>query len=129
MTTGTADTKGGRPPYPPRDPLPTDAQTTAEARIADVSPPDVPILDAPADGVPPVVDTPKALADASARLTGGAGPLALDTERAQGFRYTAKAYLIQFRREGAGTVLLDPVAFEGSGPRADLHALADGPGE
>ncbi len=46
------------------------------------------ILEAPADGVPDIVDTPDALAAASAALAAGTGPIAIDTERAQGFRYS-----------------------------------------
>lgn len=87
--------------------------------------PTYPILATPAEGIPPVVDTPEALASTRAALAGGAGPLAVDTERAQGYRYTAKAYLIQLRRQGSGTHLIDPVAFEDGQPRADLHELAD----
>jgi ribonuclease D len=34
----------------------------------------------------------------------------VDAERASGFRYGQRAFLVQFRREGAGTVLIDPVA-------------------
>jgi ribonuclease D len=33
----------------------------------------------------------------------------VDAERASGFRYSNRAYLVQIRREGAGTVLIDPV--------------------
>ncbi|WP_342373465.1 ribonuclease D [Propioniciclava soli] len=77
----------------------------------------------PADGIPPVVDTPDALARTIDRLTAGTGPVALDTERAHGFRYWPKAYLIQVRRAGSGTHLIDPVAFEAGAPRADLSAL------
>lgn len=87
--------------------------------------PTYPVLDTPADGIPSVVDTPAALAETRAALVGGTGPLAVDTERAQGYRYTAKAYLIQLRRQGAGTHLIDPVAFEQGEPRADFHDLAD----
>jgi len=83
-----------------------------------------PILEAPADGIPPVVDTPEALAETRRALREGQGPIAIDTERAQGYRYTAKAYLIQLRREGSGTHLIDPVAFEGGAPRADFSAMA-----
>lgn len=79
----------------------------------------------PAGGVPPVVDTPDALAAALAELLAGSGPLAVDTERAQGFRYTGKAYLIQLRREGGGTHLVDPTAFEDGRPRADLSGFAE----
>lgn len=84
-----------------------------------------PVLDVPADGIPDVVDTPTGLDATRASLRSGTGPLSVDTERAQGFRYTAKAYLIQVRREGSGTHLIDPIPFEGDAPRADLSALAD----
>lgn len=64
---------------------------------------------APVDGVPEVVDSPRLLAAAAARLAEGTGPLAVDAERASGFRYSNRAYLLQFRRAGAGTVLVDPI--------------------
>lgn len=83
-----------------------------------------PVLSVPADGIPAVVDTPEALIQARQALAGGTGPVAIDTERAQGYRYTAKAYLIQLRRAGAGTHLIDPVAFEVGQPRADFDELA-----
>ncbi|MFC4602797.1 HRDC domain-containing protein [Rhodococcus kronopolitis] len=79
----------------------------------------VPLL-APADGVPDVVDSPRMLDEAVAQLAGGTGPLAVDAERASGFRYSARAYLLQFRRAGSGTVLIDPI------PVADrMGALAE----
>jgi ribonuclease D len=71
--------------------------------------PEVPILAAPADGVPDIVDTPEGLARLVQLFAEGTGPVAVDTERAQGYRYSARAYLLQFRREGAGTALLDPI--------------------
>jgi ribonuclease D len=43
-------------------------------------------------------------------LASGHGPFAIDAERASGFRYSNRAYLIQIRRAGAGTVLIDPVS-------------------
>ena len=89
------------------------------------SAPEYPVLALPADGVPPVVDTPDALAASREALRHGRGPLAIDTERAHGYRYSAKAYLIQVRREGAGTHLIDPVAFEDGCPRSDVHDFAD----
>ncbi len=97
----------------PPDGTPT-AEPPAEPRL----------LSAPADGVPEIVDTPAALEAAIEALRGGRGPLAVDTERAQSYRYSAKAYLIQLRRAGAGTVLLDPVALEGDADRADLSGAA-----
>jgi ribonuclease D len=64
----------------------------------------------PADGLPPVIVTAEALAEAVARLAAGTGPLAIDAERASGYRYGQRAYLVQLRRAGAGTVLIDPIA-------------------
>ncbi|WP_084144211.1 ribonuclease D [Amycolatopsis taiwanensis] len=71
------------------------------------------LLQEPADGTPPVVVDPAGLAHACAQLAGGTGAVAVDTERASGYRYWPKAYLVQLRREGAGTVLVDPIALEG----------------
>lgn len=87
--------------------------------------PELPILAAPADPVPPVVDTDEALAGTVAALAGGRGPIAIDAERAQSYRYSAKAYLIQIRREGSGTHLIDPIAFAPEGGLADLSAVAE----
>jgi len=72
------------------------------------------LLTEPADGVPPVVETPAALETAAAALAAGSGPVAVDTERASGYRYSQRAYLVQLRRAGAGTVLVDPVALNGA---------------
>ncbi|QIK73438.1 ribonuclease D [Propioniciclava coleopterorum] len=105
-------------------PHPSEPESTTE--------PDAPsytLVSAPADGVPEVVRTPEALAATVRALAAGTGPLAVDTERAHGFRYTGRAYLIQLRRAGAGTVLLDPIAFSGDADRADLHDLADAVGD
>ncbi len=69
----------------------------------------VPLLE-PRDGLPPLVTSPAALAEATDRLRAGTGPVAVDAERASGFRYGHRAFLVQFRRHDAGTVLIDPVA-------------------
>lgn len=84
-----------------------------------------PVLAHPAEGIPDVIDSPASMAAGRQALQAGTGPLALDTERAHGFRYTAKAYLIQIRREGGGTHLIDPLAFEAGAQRADLAEFAD----
>ena len=42
-------------------------------------------------------------------IAAGEGPVAIDAERASGYRYGQRAYLVQVRREGAGTWLIDPV--------------------
>ncbi|MGO4342810.1 HRDC domain-containing protein [Pedococcus sp. 2YAF34] len=64
----------------------------------------------PADGVPPVVQTERGLLEAAAAIAAGEGPVALDAERASGYRYGQRAYLVQLRREGSGTWLIDPIA-------------------
>lgn len=70
------------------------------------------MLTTPREGTPQPVETPEALQEATKRLAAGSGPLAVDAERASGYRYSHRAYLIQLRRAGAGTVLIDPVPFE-----------------
>jgi ribonuclease D len=77
------------------------------------------VLTAPRDGTPEPVSTQAGLARAAKLLAAGTGPVAVDAERASGYRYTHKAYLVQVRREGAGTVLIDPL------PIGDLSPLAD----
>jgi len=69
----------------------------------------IPLL-APRDGMPPVVATADALAEVTGKLAGGDGPVAVDAERASGYRYGQRAYLVQLRRAGTGTVLIDPIA-------------------
>jgi ribonuclease D len=68
-----------------------------------------PLLE-PRDGLPPIVASQEALKAAIRSLAGGTGPVAVDAERASGFRYGHRAFLVQFRRQDAGTVLIDPVA-------------------
>ncbi|MBD8024095.1 ribonuclease D [Microbacterium gallinarum] len=55
-----------------------------------------------------VIDRLDDLIDASRRLGEGHGPVAVDVERASGFRYSQRAYLIQVFRRGAGVFLFDP---------------------
>lgn len=64
------------------------------------------------DPLPAVVDTPEQLQATCDAILAGAGPIALDAERASGYRYSQRAYLIQIRREGSGTHLVDPTAFD-----------------
>ncbi|KRF04571.1 ribonuclease D [Arthrobacter sp. Soil782] len=71
----------------------------------------LPLLDEPQDGVPYVIDTPAGLERAASELAAGTGPAAVDAERASGFRYGQRAFLVQIRREGAGTWLIDPEPF------------------
>ena len=62
----------------------------------------------PAGGVPLVRHTPEQLNSALEVLRRGSGPIAIDTERAAMYRFDDRAYLIQVRREEAGSFLLDP---------------------
>jgi ribonuclease D len=55
-----------------------------------------------------VIESPADFDDAVRRLGDGEGPIAVDAERASGFRYSQRAYLIQMYRRGAGTFLFDP---------------------
>ena len=78
----------------------------------------VPLLQ-PAQGTPPVIDTEAKFKDAIAQLSQGHGPFAVDAERASGFRYSARAYLIQVKRNSGGLHLIDPIPF---GPGHELFA-------
>ncbi|MEU9981648.1 ribonuclease D [Streptomyces sp. NPDC050856] len=101
----------------------TDAQETAAETVLRTTgggPPDdgvagvavdgtpIPLLE-PRDGIPPVVADEHSLAEVTAAFAAGTGPVAVDAERASGYRYGQRAYLVQLRREGAGTALIDPV--------------------
>ena len=70
----------------------------------------VPLLQ-PANGTPDVIDTESAFQDALKKLGQGSGPFAVDAERASGFRYSARAYLIQIKRLDGGLHLIDPIPF------------------
>lgn len=96
-------------------------QEPAEAAAPEPEP--LPLL-APADGVPPLSVYAREIASAAELLASGTGPFAVDAERASGFRYSNRAYLIQIRRAGAGTVLIDPVS-HGGDPLTVLRPVAE----
>ncbi|MEU6404891.1 ribonuclease D [Streptomyces sp. NPDC046985] len=109
----------------------TDARETAAdcpLRTTGGAPPDdggssetgapIPLLE-PREGIPPVIADAAALAETVAAFAAGSGPVAVDAERASGYRYGQRAYLVQLRRQGAGTALIDPVACP------DLSALGE----
>ena len=75
--------------------------------------------------MPPVVDSAGALADVVRRFAAGSGPVAVDAERASGYRYSQRAYLVQLRRTGAGTALIDPIACPDLGELSDAIADAE----
>jgi ribonuclease D len=95
---------------------PGDEDATAEPEA-------IPLLE-PAGGVPKLSVSAADIAAAAAQLADGHGPFAVDAERASGFRYSNRAYLIQIRRDGAGTVLIDPVS-HGGDASAVLRPVAE----
>lgn len=86
------------------------SETTPEVPAA------VPLL-APAQGVPDVIETSEKFESALDQLKKGDGPFAVDAERASGYKYSARAYLIQIKRTNGGLHLIDPIAF---GPGHEL---------
>ncbi|MEU6015695.1 ribonuclease D [Streptomyces sp. NPDC047515] len=86
----------------------TSLRTTGGAPPDDVAPAPIPLLE-PREGIPPVVASDDALARVIAAFAAGSGPVAVDAERASGYRYGQRAYLVQLRRNGAGSALIDPV--------------------
>ena len=72
-----------------------------------INPHDVVDYPHPKDGLPEITATPAQLSRAAQLLAAGRGPIAVDAERASGFRYGQDAYLIQLRRDGVGTLLID----------------------
>jgi ribonuclease D len=99
--------------------LPQAADDQPESTEPDVTP-----LLHPADGVPDLSTTAREIAAAAEVLAGGDGAFAVDAERASGFRYSNRAYLIQIRRARAGTVLIDPVS-HGGDPLSVLRPVAE----
>ncbi len=100
-----------------------DTLDTPESGPGPEGPAPVPLA-RPAEGVPDVSITADEIARAADQLARGSGPFAVDAERASGFRYSNRAYLIQIRRHGAGTVLIDPVHHGGS-PLDALRPVAE----
>ena len=68
----------------------------------------------PRAGVPEVIQANSDFARMIDDLLGGSGPLAIDAERASGYRFSQRAYLIQIFRRDGGLHLIDPIPFIGS---------------
>jgi ribonuclease D len=97
-----------------------EAATAADEPAGPDAPPAstaVPLLE-PRDGLPDVVVDARGLSSAIDALAAGDGPVAVDAERASGYRYGQRVYLVQMRRRGSRTWLIDPVPFD-----FDLSAL------
>ncbi len=69
------------------------------------------LLTAPYLGLPELVATPEQFDAMLVELAKASGPYAVDAERASGYRYSSRAYLIQIKREGGGLHLIDPIPF------------------
>ncbi len=63
-----------------------------------------------------VIEDADGLVAAAMLLAAGSGPAAVDVERASGFRYSQRAYLIQVFRRDAGVFLFDPPAIGDMSP-------------
>ena len=94
---------------------------------ADPDRPEAPLLELDA-ALPQVVETSEALDALIERFAAGTGPFAIDAERASGYRYSHRAYLVQIRRRGAGSALIDPIPF-GEVPNVAFEPLARALGE
>ncbi|MFK4085736.1 HRDC domain-containing protein [Kribbella sp. NPDC020789] len=94
------------------------SQTDPQQPVQDEPTPELPLLEL-RDGLSEVVDTDPALTGVIEAFRAGTGPVAVDAERASGYRYSHRAYLVQLRREGSGSALVDPIPF------GDLSALGD----
>lgn len=57
------------------------------------------------------VDTADALDQMFSELNSGDGPIAADAERASGFRYSQRAYLVQLKQKDGSIFLIDPEPF------------------
>jgi ribonuclease D len=68
----------------------------------------------PRHGTPEVVATESEYEKVISALLKGEGPIAIDAERASGYRYSQRAYLIQIFRKGGGLHLIDPIPLKDS---------------
>lgn len=64
----------------------------------------------PRSGLPELISDRNGFLSALAQLKEGQGAIAVDAERASGYRYSQRAYLIQIFRRGGGLHLIDPIA-------------------
>ncbi|EGD53958.1 ribonuclease D [Gordonia neofelifaecis] len=105
--------------------------TGVAAGPSDQGAPEITPLTRPHDGVPTVLSRPDEFAEAAELIGRGTGPIAVDTERASGYRYSQRAYLVQLKRAGSGSFLIDPISHPDAlsplidaldGPEWILHA-------
>lgn len=85
---------------------------------------ELPLLAAPRAEVF-LVETPEELEEAVETLASATGPFAVDAERASGFKYSQRAYLIQVYRSGSPIYLIDPAAIAPAADTTPFSALAE----
>ena len=98
------------PRTPVRGPEPRpvpDLVSPGERSQAEAAAHELRLLRAPVEGVPNLIDSRAALEDAARALATSTEPIAVDTERAQGYRYGGGAYLVQLRKDDVGSFLID----------------------
>ena len=79
---------------------------------------ELPLLEKPRVSDVRLVDTVDQLHNAIALLEASWGPFALDAERASGFKYSQRAYLIQVHRANTPIFLIDPIEISIESPQA-----------
>lgn len=123
----TPDETQTGPALPPEPDPPNGAEAPAAVALdpaqtdEPVDAPELPLLTL-RDGLPRIIDTDEGLARAATAIAGGTGPVAIDAERASGYRYSSRAYLVQLRRQGSGTWLVDPIGLSTLAPLAEALA-------
>ena len=86
------------------------AAGTPQLTLNGIEVPDVVPLETPSAPIPTLINTESGLRRAAEQLAAASGPVAVDTERAQGIRYGSRAFLVQLKREDQ-LYLIDPEAF------------------
>ena len=68
----------------------------------------------PRNGMPQLVESETGFEKTILELAKGSGDIAIDAERASGYKYSQRAYLIQIFRRGGGLHLIDPIPLANS---------------
>lgn len=85
---------------------------------------ELPLLERPRAREIIFVDTCEKLSTAVEKLRKCSGPFGLDAERASGFKYSQRAYLIQIHRKSSPIYLIDPIAITQEGGMEPFEQLA-----
>ena len=93
--------------------MPEDEQTPNEGEAEEL-----PLLAHPRQKDVRLVETYEQLADVVQIFAAQSGPIAVDAERASGFKYGGQAYLVQLYRRGAPIVMIDPQAVLADNPNS-----------